>query len=135
MPRKQSAGAVRAGLGGVVDHHVERHFQTGLVQGVRHRLELSDLAAGAAGPDRGRVAAVRREEADRVVAPVVRQPLLDQERLRHVLVHRQQLDGGDPQAGQVSDGGLVGQAGVGPPPRSSGGTSGWRMVKPLTCTS
>ena len=60
---------------------------------------------------------MRREEADGVVAPVVRQPLRDQERLGHVLVHRQQFDGGDAQAEQVRDGGFVAQAGVGPAQR------------------
>ena len=67
-----------------------------------------------AGPHRGGVAVVRGEEADGVVAPVVRQALRDQERLGHVLVHREQLDGGDAQVGQVRDGGLVAQPGVGP---------------------
>ena len=57
---------------------------------------------------------MRREEADRVVAPVVRQPPVEQERLGHVLVHRQQLDGGDAQVLQVRDRGLVTQPGVGP---------------------
>ena len=106
--------AVRPGFGGVVEHHVEDHFQAGLVQRVDHRLELGDLPARAAGPDGGGVAVVRGEEADRVVAPVVRQALRDQERLGHVLVHRQQFDGGDAQVAQVRDGGLVAQAGVGP---------------------
>ena len=84
------------------------------MQCVHHRLELADLAARAAGPDGGRIAAVRREEADRVVAPVVRQPPLKEERLGHVLVHREQFDGGDAQVKQVRDRGFVAQAGVGP---------------------
>ena len=105
---------IGAGLGGVVEHHVEHHFQAGPVQRVHHRLELGDLTAGPPGPDGGRVAVVRGEVADRVVAPVVRQAPPEQERLGHVLVHGQQLDGGDAQVEQVRDGGLVGQAGVGP---------------------
>ena len=117
MPRKHSVGAVRAGFGGVVEHHVEDHFQAGPVQRVHHRLELGDLAAGLAGPDGGGVPVVRGEEADRVVAPVVRQPPRDQERLGHVLVHGQQLDGGDAEVTQVRDGGFVAQAGVGPAQR------------------
>jgi hypothetical protein len=117
MPRKHSAGPSGAGFGGVVEHHVEHHFQAGPVQRVHHRLELADLPAGAARPDGGGVAVVRREEADRVVAPVVRQPPRDQERFGHVLVHGQQLDGGDAQVKQVPDGGLVAQAGVGPAQR------------------
>ena len=73
-----------------------------------------DLAAGLASADRGGIAVVRREVADRVVAPVVGQAPADQERLRYVLVHWQQFDGGDAQVRQVRDGGVVGQAGVGP---------------------
>ena len=100
-------GAVGARLGGVVEHHVEQDLQAGPVQRVDHRLELGDLPARLAGPHGGRVAVVRGEEADRVVAPVVRQPPVEQERLGHVLVHRQQLDGGDAEVFQVRDRGLV----------------------------
>ena len=57
---------------------------------------------------------MRGEVADGVVPPVVGQAPPDQERLGHVLVHRQQFDGGHAQARQVRDGGLVAQAGVGP---------------------
>ena len=46
-------GAVRPGFGGVVEHHVEDHFQAGLVQRVDHRLEFGHLPAGAPGPHRG----------------------------------------------------------------------------------
>src|SRR6185437_3990878 len=111
---KAQRGAVGAGLGGVVEHHVEHHFQAGPVQRVHHRLELGDLTAGLAGPYGGRVAVVRGEVADGVVAPVVRQAPADQERFGHVLVHGQQLHGGDAQVEQVRDGGVVGQTGVGP---------------------
>ena len=107
-------GAVRVGFGGVVEHHVEDHFQAGPVQRVDHGLELGDLAAGLTGPDGGGVAVVRREEAGCVVAPVVRQPPLDEECLGHVLVHGQQFDGGDAQVLQMRDCGVVAQAGVGP---------------------
>ena len=60
-------------LGGVVEDDVEDDLEAGAVQGVDHRLELGDLAPGPAGADRGRVAVVGGEEADGVVAPVVRQ--------------------------------------------------------------
>ena len=106
-------GAVRAGFGGVVEHHVQDHLQAGPVQRVHHRLELGDLTAFPARPHRGGVAVVRGEEPDRVVAPVVRQALRDQERLGHVLVHGQQFDGGDAEVNQVRDGGVVAQPGVG----------------------
>ena len=57
-------------LGGVVVDHVEDHLDALAVQGLDHPLELADLLAG--GACRG-VAGVRREEADRAVAPVVRE--------------------------------------------------------------
>ena len=121
------------GLGGVVEHHVDQHLQPGPVQRVHHRLELGDLTARLPGPHRGRIALVRGEVADRVVPPVVGQPALDQERLRHAFVHRQQFDGGHPQAGQMADGRLMTQPGVGPAQLRR--HAGVAMVKPLTCTS
>ena len=83
------------------------------MQGGDHGLELGHLAAGAAGPDGGRVAVVGGEEADGVVAPVIGEPPLDQERLRHVLVHREQLDRGHPEVGQVGQRGVVAQPRIG----------------------
>ena len=56
-----------------------------------HRLELLHLLAAVA---EARVAVVRREEADRVVAPVVAQAPLEQRAVVDELVHRHQLDGG-----------------------------------------
>ena len=64
---------------------------------------------------RRRVALVRGEEADRVVAPVVRQPAVGQEPLGDVLVHRQQLDRGDAEVAQVPGRRLVREARVGAP--------------------
>ena len=61
----------------------------------------------------GGVAVVRGEEADRVVPPVVAQPALDEMRVVHELVDGHQLDGGDPEPGEVVDGCRVSQAGVG----------------------
>ena len=102
-----------AALGGVVEHHVEQHLEPGRVQRGDHGPELGHLAARAAGPDGRRVAVMGGEEPDGVVAPVVGEPPLDQERLRHVLVHRQQLDRGHPEAHQVGDRGVVAQPRVG----------------------
>ena len=56
---------------------------------------------------------VRREVPDRVVAPVVGQPALEQERLGHVLVHRQQFHRGHAEPGQVVGDRLVREPGVG----------------------
>ena len=109
---KAEGGAVGAALGGVVEDHVQDHLQAGPVQGVNHGLELADLAAWPAGPGGGGVAVVGGEEADGVIAPVVGQPPGDEKRLGDALVHRQQLQRGHAQAGQVGDGDLVRQAGV-----------------------
>ena len=61
------------------------------------------------------VAVVGGEEADRVVAPVVAQPALDEVGVVDELVDGQQLDGGDPEALEVLDERRVGDAGVGAP--------------------
>ena len=54
------------------------------------------------------------EEADRVVAPVVGQPARGDLRLGDEVVHRQQLDRGHAEVGQVVDDGRAGEAGVRP---------------------
>ena len=82
------------------------------MQGLDHVPELGHLPAGGAA-GRGRVGLVRGEVPDRVVAPVVGQPALEQEPLGDVLVHRQQLDRGDPEVAQVPGHGLVAEPGVG----------------------
>ena len=71
-----------------------------LVQGAHHRLELLHLSAGSAA---AAVLRVRGEEADGVVAPVVRQSLVDQRGVVGEMVHRHQLDRGDPQRFEVLD--------------------------------
>ena len=62
-------------------------------------LELLHLVAAVAAG----VFVVRRQVADRVVAPVVPQLLLRERRILHELVHRQQLHGGDAKPLQVLD--------------------------------
>jgi hypothetical protein len=69
------------------------------VERLDHGLELGDLLATAPAG----VAVVRREEADGVVAPVVRQALALQRGVLDVLVHRHQLDGRDTEGGEVVD--------------------------------
>ena len=96
-------------LGGVVVDHVEDHLDAGRVQRLDHRLELLDLAER----DRRRVAVVRGEVGDRVVAPVVAQAAFDEVVVVDELVHRHQLDGGDAEALEVVDDRRVGEARVG----------------------
>ncbi len=83
-------------LGGVVVDDVEDHLDPGRVQRLHHRLELVHLA-------RRGIAGVGREKADRVVAPVVAQPLLDEPAVVDERMHRHQLDRGDAEALQVVD--------------------------------
>ena len=97
-------------FGGVVVDDVEDHFDAGGVQRLDHRLELAHLLAALAGAG---VFVVRREEADRVVAPVVAQPALDQVAVVDELMHRHQLDGADAEARQVIERRRMGEAGVG----------------------
>ena len=107
-------GDGRAGdglLGGVVVHDVEEDLDPRRVQQLDHALELAQHLVRVIA---ARVGRVRREVADRVVAPVVGQPELAQVRLVGVRVHRQQLERGDAEPAQVLDGHRVGQPRVGP---------------------
>lgn len=79
------------------------------VQRVHHALELADLLSRRTG---GGVGRVRREVADRVVAPVVLEALAQQMVLVRELVDRQQLDGRDAQLHQVLDRRRMRQPGV-----------------------
>jgi hypothetical protein len=97
-------------LGGVVVDDVEDHLDPGVVEGAHHALELLHLVPARA---RRRVPVVRGQVADRVVAPVVAQPLLDEVAVLRELVDREELDGGHAEAREVVDGLGRGQAGVG----------------------
>ncbi len=97
-------------LGGVVVDHVEDHLDAGLVERPHHGLELGHRAAGV--PVRG-VLIVRREEAERVVAPVVSQPEVEQPVVVQELVHRHQLDRGDVERFEVVDDRRMAEAGIG----------------------
>ena len=108
-PERQHRAQVVA-LGRVVVDDVEDHLDAGLVQGLHHLLELLHLLARL--PARA-VLVVGREEADRVVAPVVAQPVLDQHGVVHELVHGHELDRGDAEALQVVDDRRAGEARVG----------------------
>ena len=95
----------------VVVDDVEDHLDAGPVQRLDHALELVQLLAVGAG--RG-VGGVRREVADRAVAPVVAEAALGQKGLVDDVVHRQQLHRGDPKLAQVSDRRFGGHRSVGP---------------------
>ena len=86
-------------LGGVVVDHVQDHLDAGAVKVPHHGLELRHRGDRAAGG----VTFIGREEAERAVAPVVGQPLIDQVAIVDVVVHRHQLDRGHAQRGEVID--------------------------------
>ena len=89
---------------GVVVDDVEDHLDARAVQRADHVLALGDRRADRAPR---RVLVVRREEADRVVAPVVPQPALEQRAVVDELVDREELDRGDAEPLQVLDRGVV----------------------------
>ena len=76
-------------LGGVVVHDVEDHLDARAVQHLHHLLEVLHLLAPLTAVV---VLVVRREEPDRVVAPVVAQAAVDEVLVVDELVHRLQLD-------------------------------------------
>ncbi len=97
-------------LAGVVVDDVEQHLDAGAVQRLHHALELvHHVEWTGAG-----VARVGREVAERVVAPVVGQPLGLEEPLVHRLLHREELHRGDAEPLEVVDDRRVGEAAVGP---------------------
>ena len=85
------------------------------MEGIDHPLEFGHLSTRSPGSHLGRVALVRGEIAKGVVSPVVGKPSVEQERFRHRLMDREQLDGGDTQLDEMGKRCLMGQAGVGPP--------------------
>ncbi|CAB4743432.1 unannotated protein [freshwater metagenome] len=97
-------------LGGVVVHDVEDDLEAGGMQVLHHVLELLHLLASRAG---GGVAGVRSEEPDRVVAPVVREPELEEVDLVDEVMGRHELDGGHAECAQVVGDRWMRDAGVG----------------------
>ena len=109
MPLNDSVGPDVIALGRVVVDDVEDHLDAGLVQRLDHLLEVLHLLSLTVAM---RVLVVRREVADRVVAPVVAQPSLDEVRVVDEFVDRQHLEGGDAESLEVLDEGRVGDAGI-----------------------
>ncbi len=97
-------------LRGVVVDDVEDHLDPGPVERLDHSLELAHLLPAHTG---GGVLGVGREEADRRVAPVVREPAVVQEALVGDLVDREQLDRRDAERDEVLDRGVRGEPGIG----------------------
>ena len=87
-------------FGRVVEHDVEHDLEPCVVQRADHGLEFGHRVVD-------RVAGVRREPRERVVAPVVREPAVDQEFLRHERLAGHQLDRRHADALQVVDHGRL----------------------------
>src|SRR4029077_17151792 len=71
---------------GMIVNHVENHFDASTMQAPHHRFELGDLLThlSTAG-----ISCMRSEKAHWVVAPVVRQAVLDQKFFIDVRLHRE----------------------------------------------
>ena len=110
MPRNDRRRAELVALRRVVVDDVEDHLDAGAVHRLDEPLELAHLLPMR--PRRG-VAGVRREEADRRVAPVVRQSALLEKVLVGDVVDRQQLHCRDTKVDEMRNGGVRGEPGVG----------------------
>jgi hypothetical protein len=92
----------------MVEDHVDDDFQAGIVEARHHLLEFLQGLGRVGG-----VARIGGEEADRVVAPVVGELALEQERIVDEGVDRKQLDRGHAERLDVLDHVLVGEAAEG----------------------
>ena len=108
MPRHDKRRPHLIAFGGVIVDHVENNLDAGAVHHLNKRLEFAKVT--------GREEAwIGSEERQGVVAPVIRQPPFDQMTVVQEGVNRQQLDRGNPQLGQVFDGGGSRKPGNCPP--------------------
>ncbi len=96
-------------FGRVVVHHVQDHLHPGRVERAHHLLELPHLRPVV---PRVGVAPGGSEEVDGAVPPVIDQPPLVQKGFVGNLVHREDLDGGDPDPLQMADDRRVGNGRV-----------------------
>ena len=107
-----------AGLRRVVVDDVEDHLEAGRVERLDHGPELPDHPGRVLG---GRVARVRGEVAEGVVAPVVHPAAPGEGGLVDVVVDREELDRGHAERSQVDDDRLRRQPGVRPAQRRRDG--------------
>ena len=115
-------------FGGVVVDDVEDHLDAGGVQRGARRCRIS-LAEPS-----DEIARLDGEEAERIVAPVVAQLLLEQMTVLHEGMDRQQLDGRDAEPAQVVDH-RTARARAANVPRSRGRRSSRSMRQAATCAS
>ena len=103
MPLNAQRRPLLVAFRGMVVDDVEDHFEPGVMKGAHHVAEAAQAL-------RAEIARHRGEEAERIVAPVVAQTLLQQMIVVGEPVDRHQLDRGHAEALDVADHVLVGQA-------------------------
>ena len=117
-------------LGSMIINYIQYHLNAGLVEGFDHLFEFADLFTQYPGTG---VAAIRGKKTDRIITPVIRESLVNQVFVVHMLVDRKQFDGRDPQLFQVLRDTGSGYRRICAPLPSS--TSGCLAVNPFTCSS
>ena len=110
MPRNDKRRAQVIAFSRVVVDHVENDLDAGAVERLHHRLEFPHLMR----PVRcAGIAAVGREKADGVIAPVIGEPAIDQVFVPDEMMDRQQFDGRDAEILQMLDHGRRRESGIG----------------------
>src|SRR6266536_5434917 len=97
-PAEAKRGAELISFCCMIVNYIEKHFDSGSVKAAHHRLEFGDLLAQL--PATG-VLRMRREKSDRIVAPVIRQPAIDQDFVVNMRMHWQQFDRGHAKSFQI----------------------------------
>ena len=105
LAQHQAGGHVL--LGGVVKHHVQNHFDAGLMQRFHGGAQLIGGLLG-----RGGITRLHGEMGISVVAPIIHEAVLLQMIFIGMQRQGQQLDGGDAEAFQMADHPLVGQRAI-----------------------
>src|SRR5205085_8481700 len=106
---KRKSRTLGVALAGVIVDDVENDFDAGRVERAHHFAKFLDRSLDATGG----IARIRREEPERVVAPIVGLAARDEKSLAHVKVNRKQLDRGNAEFAEMADGGGRGQTGIG----------------------
>ena len=96
MPRNDKCRAEMVAFAAVVVDDIENDLDPGIVQPLDRGLEAGDRL-------RRQKTRIRREKADRIVAPIIDEPAFDQMAVVDRGMDRQQLDRGDPEADEIID--------------------------------
>ena len=105
----RQSGTELVAFGGVVVDHVENHFNATGVQSCDHHLKLLHRVLGDV---HGGIATVGGKKSEGIIAPIIAEPPLEEMPIVEKVVHREELDGRDPQIGQMADGGFRSKPGI-----------------------